>query len=57
MGKILYDRQFKLQAVKLVLEDNMTIAETARQYGIHYNTLYHWVSEYEVYGDEAFPNR
>ena len=50
-----YDKQFKMAAVKLVLEDNMTVAEVSKELDIHYNSLYRWISEYEEYGESAFP--
>ncbi|MHC6179342.1 transposase [Clostridium sp. JNZ X4-2] len=48
-----YDKQFKIAAVKLVLEDDMSVAGVALS--IHYNSLYRWISEYEEYGESAFP--
>lgn len=50
-----YDKQFKMAAVKLVLEDNMTVAEVSKELSIHYNSLYKWISEYEEHGESAFP--
>ena len=50
-----YDKQFKMAAFKLVLEDNMTVAEVSKELDIHYNSLYRWISEYEEYGESAFP--
>jgi len=44
-----------MAAVKLVLEDNMTVAEVSKELDIHYNSLYRWISEYEEYGESAFP--
>jgi transposase len=44
-----YDKQFKIAAVKLVLEDEMPVADAAEALSIHYNSLYRWVSEYEEY--------
>ena len=55
MARRSYDKQFKMAAVKLVLEDNMTVAEVSKELDIHYNSLYRWVSEYEEYGESAFP--
>lgn len=55
MARRSYDKQFKMAAVKLVLEDNMTVAEVSKELGIHYNSLYRWISEYEEYGESAFP--
>ena len=50
-----YDTQFKIAAVKLVLDDEMPVAEAAKALNIHYNSLYRWISEYEEYGESAFP--
>lgn len=50
-----FDNQFKIAAVKLVIEDNMTVSEVSKELSIHYNTLYRWISEYEEYGESAFP--
>ncbi|WP_206869370.1 IS3 family transposase [Clostridium zeae] len=50
-----YDKQFKIAAVKLVLDDDMSVAEAAEALNIHYNSLYRWISEYEEYGESAFP--
>ena len=55
MARRSFDKQFKMAAVKLVLEENMTVAEVAKELSIHYNSLYRWISEYEEYGESAFP--
>ena len=33
----------------------MTVAEVSKELDIHYNSLYRWISEYEEYGESAFP--
>ena len=38
--------QFKIAAVKLVLEDNMSVAGVAKELSIHYNSLYRWIWTY-----------
>ena len=50
-----YDKQFKIAAVKLVQEDNMSVCDAAKALSIHYNSLYRWISEHEEYGESAFP--
>ena len=50
-----FDKQFKLAAVKLVANEEFPVAEVAKELGIHYNSLYRWIREYEEYGDDAFP--
>ena len=55
MARRSYDKQFKMAAVKLVLEDNMSVSEVSKELDIYYNSLYRWISEYEEYGESAFP--
>ena len=55
MGRKVFDRQFKIAAVKLVLEDEIPVTEAAKALSIHYNSLYRWINEYEEYGESAFP--
>ena len=55
MGRKSYDRQFKIGAVKLALEERLPVAEIAKTLFIHPNSLYRWISEYEEYGSNAFP--
>lgn len=50
-----YDKPFKVAAVKLVLEDDMSVSDASKALGIHYNSLYSWISEYEKYRESAFP--
>jgi len=50
-----YDRQFKLAAVKLVNDDHIPVARLSKELGIHCNSLYRWISEYEEFGDNTFP--
>ena len=42
-----YDREFKIEAVKLVTERGTPIAEVARNLGIHENLLRTWEKKYE----------
>jgi transposase len=55
MDRKSYDRQLKIAAVKLVMEENMSVSEVAKKLSIHYHSLYRWISEYEEYGECAFP--
>ncbi|EJR89266.1 hypothetical protein IKG_06113 [Bacillus cereus VD200] len=57
MSRKVYDRQFKMAAVQLVLEENMFVKEVSSELSIHSNTLYRWISEYEEYGESAVPGR
>ena len=31
------------------------MAQVAQELGIHYNSLYRWIREYEEFGENAFP--
>ena len=56
MGRTKYNKQFKVLAVKLILEDGKKISKSAKELGISASMLARWVYEYETYGEEkAFP--
>ena len=52
-----YDREFKVEAVKLVTEGGRTVAEAARNLGIHENLLYKWREKYTEDMAHAFPGK
>ena len=37
-----FDKEFKLEAVRLVVEEGRSVAEVARNLGIHENLLHVW---------------
>jgi transposase len=50
-----YTAEFKLQAVKMVTDQKLSVAEAARRLGIHENLLRTWKQAYLERGDDAFP--
>ena len=52
-----YDREFKVEAVKLVTERGTPIAEAARNLGIHENLLRIWKKKYEEDTVDSFPGK
>lgn len=52
-----YDRAFKYEAVKLVTEGGRSVAEAARNLGIHENLLHKWKKQYEEDTEHAFPGK
>lgn len=52
-----YERQFKLDAVALVVNGGRSVSEVARELGIHVNTLHHWKRELTADGSAAFPGK
>ena len=50
-----YDKEFKLEAVRLVTEEGRRVAEVARSLGINANLLHLWKKKYAENEDGAFP--
>ena len=50
-----YDRQFKIETVRLVTEEGRKAAEVARDLGIHVNLIYLWKKQLAEEPKEAFP--
>ena len=52
-----FDKQFKLDALRMVQESNRSIASIARDLGIHPNVLYKWREQLLADPDHAFPGK
>ena len=52
-----YSKQFKIDAVKLVTEQDFNVSEAARNLGIHHSSLRRWKRELESDGNQAFPGK
>lgn len=50
-----FSREYKLEAVKLVRERGVSVAQTARDLDVHENVLRKWVKEYGADPTQAFP--
>ncbi len=50
-----FSREFKVEAVRLVLERGVSAAQAARDLGIHINVLRTWVREQRGDPTHAFP--
>ena len=55
--KRIFDRDFKMSAVRMVTEGGHKTAEVARSLGIHPNQLYNWKRKFSEQGDKAFPGK
>lgn len=49
-----YDKDFKLYAVKLVVEDGRKTAEVARELDLVHQTLHKWVRKYKEDQGDSF---
>jgi transposase len=52
-----YDREFKLEAVRLSLEPGRSVAGVARDLGISENALHVWRGKLKSEGSAAFPGK
>lgn len=52
-----YDKQFKEEAVQLVLNQGRPVAAVAGELGVHHTTLHKWVNQYKKHKEDAFPGK
>lgn len=57
MGRRSFTTEFKHEAVRLVRERGMTVAQAARDLDLHQNVLRKWVRDAGQNGAHAFPGR
>ncbi len=50
-----FSKEFKINAVKLILIEGRKTSEVARQIGVSENTLHNWKRSYKQDHSEAFP--
>ncbi|MEL7607993.1 MAG: transposase [Bacillota bacterium] len=55
MKRAVYDKQFKMAAVKYGQSAGQSINDVAKELGISDATLRRWINEYDEYGESAFP--
>jgi len=55
--RTVYPREFKLEAVRLILEKGMTGAQVARDLGVNPELIYRWKREFQHDPAFAFPGQ
>lgn len=55
MPRKTYTREFKLQAVRLMTDQGLSVAEVARRLGVGENCLRNWRAAARDQGEDAFP--
>ena len=55
MGRRSYSREFKVQAVKMVVEQGLSVSEVARDLGVNPSVVRNWKDKLTAEGDQAFP--
>jgi len=53
----IFSREFKLEAVKLVHERGVSVAQAARDLQVHENVLRKWLRDQKADPKEAFPGK
>ena len=57
MARRSFSREYKLEAVRLVRERGVSVAQAARDLGLHTNVLRKWVRGYAADPQHAFPGQ
>ena len=57
MARKTYTREFKLQAVRLLNDQDLSVAEVARLLGVGENCLRNWRQAAREQGEAAFPGQ
>lgn len=52
-----YSREFKLEALRLIKESGLSVAQAARDLDIPESALWRWKKQYEEDADQAFPGK
>jgi len=52
-----YDKDFKLSAVKMILEEGISTAQVSRDLVINENSLHNWKRKYLEKKESAFPGK
>ena len=52
-----FDKEFKWDAVKLIVEGGRNVRDVSRELGIHENVLHRWKSQYLADREHAFPGK
>lgn len=52
-----YDKEFKVSAVKMILEEGMSVSQVSRDLGVNENSLHKWKRDYLSDQQQAFPGK
>lgn len=52
-----YDKEFKLSAVKMIVEGGMSLMQVSRDLGVNENSLHKWKNDYLSDQQNAFPGK
>lgn len=52
-----YSKEFKISAVKMILEEGISTAQVSRDLGVNENSLHNWKKQYLEDKEEVFPGK
>ncbi|MDR0287330.1 MAG: transposase [Clostridiales bacterium] len=52
-----FDKAFKIETVKRIKENQLSVAQVSKELGIHNSGIHHWIRDYEKHGENAFRGR
>ena len=55
MGRRQFTREFKIEAVRLVRDRGVSVAQGSRDLGVHENVIRKWMKEFDADPGQAFP--
>jgi len=57
MGRRTFSREFKLEAIRLVRERGVSVAQASRDLDVHPNVVRKWARDFEADPQQAFPGQ
>ena len=55
MKRAVYDKPFKIAAVKSVQSEDDSVTKVANELRVNGSSLQPWINEYDEYGESTFP--
>jgi transposase len=55
MGRRQFTREFKIEAVRLVRDRGVSVAQASRDLGVHENVIRKWMKDFDADPGQAFP--
>ncbi len=52
-----FNKEFKVNAVRLVVEDGVSVSRASKDLGVGLSTLQRWIRELKTQGKSAFPGK
>lgn len=52
-----FNKEYKLEVIKLTTEQGKSVTSVARDLGIHENTLHNWLKTFHNDQEQAFPGK